>query len=561
MPGPTVPAWRAPAPVEAGAALVLFDSSGTVIVANAAADALLDAAPGSLLGTPGATPSGRPAVRGDGSPLPPGQWPSERVLRDGQPVLGEVLGLVRRDTTITWVLASAAALPPHGGQPGGVMVSLVDITASRRAEARLGALNASGDAVALLSEDGTLQAPTGALEHLTGRGPGTLAGIRLVDLFHEDDRDATTALLHGVPAGQASGATVVRLDEPGTARTLELVAMNLLGDPDVRAVLVHLRDIGHRAPVPASALTDHFRATFEHAPVGMALADMEGRYQQVNPAFCQLLGRTAADLVGRSLTEVAHPEDGGLSLDYHRRLMRQEITSYQLEQRYVRSDGASVWARLVASSPPQLGDEPRYAICQIVDITEMKGVAERLSHAATHDPLTGLPNRALLFDRLDVLLRRRSRHPSIIAALFVDLDRFKPVNDTYGHAVGDQVLTQAARRVHAAVRPGDTVSRFGGDEFVVLCDELQDPSQAIAVAERVVGVFDRPIVVDGHSFEVGASVGVVLVEPDTPVDADDLVQAADAALYRAKDAGGRCVAVGALGQLRGQSEATSSLTP
>ncbi|MDQ1490530.1 MAG: hypothetical protein QOJ23_3044, partial [Actinomycetota bacterium] len=161
---------------------------------------------------------------------------------------------------------------------------------------------------------------------------------------------------------------------------------------------------------------------------------------------------------------------------------------------------------------------------------------EQLSYQALHDPLTALPNRLLFGDRLDHALESLGRRPGLLAVLFVDVDRFKLINDSLGHAKGDQVLVTAAERLRTALRPGDTVARFGGDEFVVLCEDLADEAEATAIAERLRETMGAPMIVDGAEYVVSVSTGIALAT-SPELSADDLLRDADAAMYQAKDDG------------------------
>ncbi len=171
----------------------------------------------------------------------------------------------------------------------------------------------------------------------------------------------------------------------------------------------------------------------------------------------------------------------------------------------------------------------RYAI-------ERKGAEIALAHQALHDPLTGLPNRALFVDRLEQALVRNARRSSTIAVLFVDLDRFKVVNDSLGHAAGDRVLTVLGERLGSVLRPGDTVARFGGDEFTVLCTDLEDEKEAFAIAERITTALATPFDLEGAGVVLTASIGIALATTDHP-PAHTLIRNADAAMYRAKERG------------------------
>jgi diguanylate cyclase (GGDEF)-like protein len=162
--------------------------------------------------------------------------------------------------------------------------------------------------------------------------------------------------------------------------------------------------------------------------------------------------------------------------------------------------------------------------------------AQEIRHQALHDPLTGLPNRVLFVDRLQVALTRCERRGTSVAVLFLDLDHFKFVNDSLGHSVGDDLLRSLARRLAGALRPGDTVARFGGDEFVVICDDLRDPGEARRLAERTIAALAQPFVLHGNDHVVTASVGIALAE-GLRREAEDLVREADAAMYRAKERG------------------------
>jgi diguanylate cyclase (GGDEF)-like protein len=194
-----------------------------------------------------------------------------------------------------------------------------------------------------------------------------------------------------------------------------------------------------------------------------------------------------------------------------------------------------MWARVTITPVCDVERKPLYFIGHVEDVTERKQIEQRMSHDATHDALTGLPLRTLLLDHLELALAGARRHTTSVAVLFIDLDRFKRVNDSLGHAAGDELLTEVARRLRSAVRDIDTPGRFGGDEFVVVCPDLSEVRDVVAIAERVRQLLEEPFDVRGVQVFVGASIGIAVADSGT--DAATLLGQADTAAYRAKDRG------------------------
>jgi diguanylate cyclase (GGDEF)-like protein/PAS domain S-box-containing protein len=274
------------------------------------------------------------------------------------------------------------------------------------------------------------------------------------------------------------------------------------------------------------------RSAFDNAPTGMAVVTPEGVVTACNRALTTLVGRPASALVGRTLLEVTHPDDvpGVQETLLRERTGVEEVVRH--ECRLLRSDGAVVWA-LVSSA--QVAEEPGRAahlIVHIQDIGERKALEAEIVHRSLHDPLTGLANRVLLFDRIAHALARADRTASPTCLFLLDLDGFKAVNDTHGHAAGDELLQRFAARLSGALRPGDTAARLGGDEFVVLCEDMSE-EQAVLVAERLRAAAAWPFDLPVGRVTISASVGhSSSADPgDDPVE---LVRRADVSMYAVK---------------------------
>jgi diguanylate cyclase (GGDEF)-like protein/PAS domain S-box-containing protein len=278
---------------------------------------------------------------------------------------------------------------------------------------------------------------------------------------------------------------------------------------------------------------ERFRAAFEHAPIGMAIVAPDGRYLRVNRSFCDITGYPADELVGRTIAEITHADDRRADREYIRRLLEGQIPRYTLEKRYVHSTGATVWARLNVSLVRNAHGQPLHLIKQIEDISDRKAVEERLLHQVLHDPLTGLHSRLRFMDRLTHALARSERQRTPVAVLFVDLDHFKDVNDRYGHRAGDDVLIAVARTLEKAVRPSDTVARLAGDEFAVLCEDMNSERDAVIVAQRLCDALRRPIDVGGKPISATASIGIAFAQEGD--DPHTLLKHADAAMYKVKE--------------------------
>ncbi len=200
----------------------------------------------------------------------------------------------------------------------------------------------------------------------------------------------------------------------------------------------------------------------------------------------------------------------------------------------MRPDGSVVWGAFYDVLVRSTSGVPLYHFCQLLDITERKRMESELLHQALHDSLTGLPNRALLSDRLEQALNGTRRQGSQLGVIFLDVDYFKVINDSLGHSAGDELLVQAVGRISSVLRPGDTVARFGGDEFVVVCDDAST-DEIERIAERVLEVISRPWMIGELEMSVTASLGIVLADKDAT--AESLLRDSDAAMYLAKGLG------------------------
>lgn len=289
-----------------------------------------------------------------------------------------------------------------------------------------------------------------------------------------------------------------------------------------------------------------FQAMFETATIGLLVAGPDLTIQLVNQTLCDLVGRSAAELVGMRFADLVHPQDQLAEANIVADLRSGPRGSRDSERRLVRPDGSFVWVRTYANVPA-VGDKYARIFVQVINIDEhknreaelragkraLKANNRALAELATHDSLTGLPNRSLLNDRLNLGLRRLGRSDSALALLYVDLDGFKKVNDSHGHGVGDELLVEVAKSLCQAVRPPDTVARIGGDEFVVICNDIDRERDAMVIAGRIVRRFKRTFDIGDLRLVAKASIGYV-ISRSRDDDPDSLIAQADAAMYRSK---------------------------
>lgn len=267
----------------------------------------------------------------------------------------------------------------------------------------------------------------------------------------------------------------------------------------------------------------------------VCVVDKGGYFMYVNAAFERIFGYSPEEIIGTPMLNLVFPDDRKKTLDTVDEILAGE-EKLNFENRWVRKDGRIV--HILWSAHWSEIHQARIAVAR--DISDRKELELRLAHMAQHDPLTDLPNRTLFLDRLQTGLQRARRDAAGLALLFIDLDMFKGVNDRYGHAIGDHLLKEIADRLRSCVRESDTIGRIGGDEFLVLLNNIQISEHALITAEKIRTVLTQRCEIGGHSLQISPSVGIALF-PDHGNDEQQLLQRADEAMYKAKLSGGNCL--------------------
>ena len=445
-----------------------------------------------------------------------------------------------------------------------------DVTEERRnarelREARdlfAGVLNAASEqAIIGTDPSGRITVFNNGAERLTGWTRDETLGRIPADFRHLREVDARAAEL-GIPVGfevfvhnvtpdaaEVREWTFVRRDRRTVTVSLAVSQMtdelgNCVGYIGVAT------DITERkaAEQALAESEESFRLAFDTSPMGMLMFDITphdaGRITRCNQAMEQLLGRPAADVLGMSVTDLDVSEEDCAPTDLTRLLTIKVGERFEAEVAFARADGQTVWGALSASVVTPEGPHP-YGICLVEDVTSRRRAEAELQHLASHDPLTGLANRALLMATIEQALDGAREHDGGgVGVVFLDLDGFKEINDTWGHAQGDEVLETVARRIENSIRPGDTAARLGGDEFAVLCPAVSDGAQLCGIAERLREELRRPVrLVDGEIYDrLSVSVGVAISDPTCTAEA--LLRQADSRMYDAKRNGRGGVVLG-----------------
>ena len=402
---------------------------------------------------------------------------------------------------------------------GALVVNYRDIDEQMRAREALerseryfrALIEGSGDIIAVADLDWRFTYVNPGLARILGYEPQHAIGRLFLDYT---PCDAEALRNEAALALDRPGATHVMQIESrhrdGSMRTLETTIVRGVDAANTPVYLINSRDLSERRRGEV-----RLRKIVEATAAPLLLVDPGGTIVFVNPAAAALFGRPAAALQGSPLglpvsdarpAEVQIPQPDGT-----RRAAEMQFAAAELEGRDV----------LVVS---------------LHDLTERKRYESRIEHLASHDALTGLPNRALLHDRVEQTILHARRTGSRVALMYVDLDQFKLVNDSWGHPAGDALLIEVGRRLRAAMREGDTVARLGGDEFVVLLSDLARPGDSAVVARKIAGALASPLALDGRDVQVTASVGIA-IWPEDGESLEALLQCADVAMYRAKDEG------------------------
>jgi diguanylate cyclase (GGDEF)-like protein/PAS domain S-box-containing protein len=362
-----------------------------------------------------------------------------------------------------------------------------------------------------------------------------------LQMVHSEDRTVVSGLIRTALDRRRSVSfeeRIVRRD--GQVRVLSSKARVVCDqNGDVARLMGVCQDVTERrqAEQELRDSEERFRLLVDGVPdYAIFMLDAEGRVASWNTGAQRIHGYSEHEIVGAHVSVFCPPEDVAAGKVAAELLTAKRDGRYEEDGWRVRKDGTRFWARLVITALRNADGSLRGYAKVTRDVTERKLAEEKLLHDAMHDTLTGLPNRALFLDRVTQALaraRRSSSHHCVV--LFLDVDRFKLVNDSYSHVVGDELLIELARRLDSSLRPGDTVARLGGDEFTVLLDDLSDEQRAGDVAARVQALLEQPFEVDGRDIYIDASIGISRSGPD--MIAADMMRNADIAMYEAKREG------------------------
>jgi diguanylate cyclase (GGDEF)-like protein/PAS domain S-box-containing protein len=440
------------------------------------------------------------------------------------------------------------------GEPSGLASFLSDLTAVRAAEARLAkqrtlfdALSRRATDVAIVSDlAGDITYVSPSVIEIFGYHPQAILGLAARDFVHPDHKATVEDALERVRAvdGGVERLTIQIRDAEGEWRWVDETVTNCLADPDIDGLVTNLRDVTEQVRTQEELRRSEarYRAIAETAQEGIFVLGPSGAPLYANQKLAEILGLSLEKTYRAGLSALVT----GADADGRAPSQRRRVVGVETHDRpYPHPDGTDRVLCLSSSPMPiDTADDDRGDVAEagpavgsltmVSDVTDARRAERELRHQALHDALTGLPNRALLTDRLGTAVARQKRSGTgPLAVIFLDLDQFKMINDTRGHDAGDLLLCEVAARLAEAVRADDTLARVGGDEFAVLCEDA-DTATALAVAERLRDCLGDAVEIDGQRFYVDASIGVAL---SPPLDADALLRSADAAMYEAKSDG------------------------
>jgi diguanylate cyclase (GGDEF)-like protein/PAS domain S-box-containing protein len=413
----------------------------------------------------------------------------------------------------------------------------------RRTSARLreGArhFELSGDMLCTADFDGNFIHLNDAWERTLGWTPEELMATPFIEFVHPEDRSHTIVESHRAADGTATASFTNRYRaKDGGYRWLEWSSR---ADLDASLIFAVARDVTarRRAEISEREARERYRRIFDDSFAGIALVDLEGKILEANRPLASFLGAKPEELIGRhTLTDFAEGTEmeriqGGVD-----RVFTGESDTYRAELQVRRADGKMVWVDLTISVVHDEDGKPLYRLSQMLDIQARKEAEEKLQHLADHDPLSGVYNRRRFESELEAELAHEAQHARSSAVLLFDVDGFKQINDTLGHAAGDAVIVRLAETLRNQVRTSDEVARLGGDEFSILLRRVD-----IAGAERIATkIRERARVAlaeaIGQPTPISLSVGVAMIDGASNANVDEILGRADASMYEAKRLGG-----------------------
>lgn len=457
----------------------------------------------------------------------------------------------RKDGTVVWGDLSVAAVRDNRGQFLFFIAQIADVTELVRGRDMLAESQDHYRLLAEITSDVVLRLTEGhvawvspSVRAVLGYSPEDVVGLPIREFIAHSEwpaiESALSAAAKNLDAGTGGQFRVRR--RLGTWLWMDATAVSVQDHSGGLSTVVRLRDVDDevRARRALETSEERFRTAMRAAPIGMALTTRDGVILQVNAALTRMLRMTEEDMRGQRVTSLTHPEDRTIDLEMFNALHSGRASEVTKEKRLVDADGQTLWV-LNAIAGGGEHDDGRYGsfVAQFLDVTDTRQAHQALSELALLDPLTTLSNRRAVLEHMAAVLDHTPRRGTSLAILYVDVDRFKVINDRYGHLVGDAVLVEIAARMRKCLRQEDAVGRLGGDEFLAVLPQMTSRADAVAVAEKLRAAVARPIEAQGRTVRATVSIGLTMATAGESPEA--IISRADGLLYDAKSEGRDCI--------------------